>query len=182
MGQKIVVSGERTKTHCCENCGVQYAYRMQREAECPIVSFLGLSTEKARKKAEEEATKILENTFRLGADPVPCPHCGWYQREMVSDQKSLWFFVGMLPVFLAGVATMVAPGFMQYGARGISTAPWILGGLGLMAISFVVGRLLAKISNLNYRHSGSGGSRPDRAAHSRGRVVLAQENNADPPR
>lgn len=171
MGQHVVVTAERVKTHLCENCQAHYSYRMQRTAECPVNDILGFSSAKAKKKAEEEATERLAERFEAEADAVACPKCGWHQHEMVAGRKKLWFFVGVTPVFLTGVGVMVAPGFMRYGVEGKPTAAWVVGGIAIMALSLAVGAILAKVSCLNAGHPGGGTELPDRAARSRGQLI-----------
>lgn len=171
MGKHIVVTAEHVKTHVCENCQANYAYRMRRKAECPVNDILGFSSEKAKKKAEDEATERLTEKFRTEADAVACPKCGWYQHEMIAGRKKLWFFVGVTPVFLTGVGVLVAPAFMHYGVEGKPTTAWVVSGIAIMALSLVVGAIFSKVSYLNAGHPGGGIELPDRAARSRGQLI-----------
>jgi hypothetical protein len=77
--------GSAVKTVRCEACHCQYAYRLSREAVGTSSDFLVADAQAAKQNASDELRKLLERE----CDPVPCPTCGWYQRNMVRRARQL---------------------------------------------------------------------------------------------
>jgi hypothetical protein len=52
------------------------------------------------------ARDALRKALEKGCDPVPCPACGWYQRDMVKkagQRKYMWLHVVSAVLFMIGV-------------------------------------------------------------------------------
>lgn len=87
------VSGSTFRKHRCECCRLVYGYKMERVVRENSSAVYGLGQEAARKRAERNANRALENELANGFDLVPCPACGWYQSRMVSaarDEECRW--------------------------------------------------------------------------------------------
>jgi hypothetical protein len=97
--------GARTKHVQCEQCGTTYEYRCIRRAVGTGSATYGIGKERAQRKAAERAERLLERRLLKGIDPVPCPACGWVQREMVDElnrRRYRWMsWVGWTVVGLA---------------------------------------------------------------------------------
>jgi hypothetical protein len=74
--------GTIVKTTPCESCGVEYLYKMSRSAEGNANWLTG-----GHRQAKIRAEQSLFLKLRLDCDPVPCPSCGWYQKEMIAHAK-----------------------------------------------------------------------------------------------
>ena len=182
MPKKMVLTGRRPKVTPCENCDIRYAYMMERRAEAVIDSFLLISTKKADRQAREVAERSLALQFDTSSDPVPCPECGWYQKDMVQSQRDKWQVVIMALVCFAGILAAVVYIWLNgypWPAPYPLTLAYTLGNLGMFVGSllslFLIGSalstVLAKYSNLNRGHPGLGRKHPERAASSRGTLV-----------
>lgn len=67
--------GSIVKQVVCENCSLTYVYEMERTA-----GVMGFPSEKKAKRIVEQK---LRKKLELDCDLVPCPHCGWYQKDMI---------------------------------------------------------------------------------------------------
>lgn len=92
----------------CEQCGVQYVYRIERVGVGREVSILHLENEQAQKLATEYAEADLAKKIEEGCEPIPCPQCGWYQAAMRERAKEL-FGLGMWKL---GLGFLVFGGFL----------------------------------------------------------------------
>ena len=77
------VSGSVLKGAFCENCDCEYLYKMERTAEGQGSSPYYLDNAGAQRRAQEGAIRALTTALK-GIDAVPCPSCGWYQKNMLS--------------------------------------------------------------------------------------------------
>jgi hypothetical protein len=68
----------------------------------PLAMWLHASGEGGDEECDISANKKLRNALIKGAEPVPCPECGWYQLDMVREYRSrqlLWLpWIGLLPL------------------------------------------------------------------------------------
>ena len=98
--------GTALKTVQCEACQSEYVYRISREAVGHSSGFLWPDYETANQRASKELRKLLER----GCDPVPCPACGWYQRNMVKRARQLRYAplvsASVVLFFIAGLMTL----------------------------------------------------------------------------
>ncbi len=76
------VSGSVLKGAYCENCECEYLYKMVRTAEGQGSSPYYLDNAGAERRAQESAINSLTAALK-GVDAVPCPDCGWYQKNML---------------------------------------------------------------------------------------------------
>lgn len=72
-----------TKTVTCENCHKNFEYDTTRTAQGFGDSLLWLDNKGAEERASRFANKNCEKMLRKAIEITPCPHCGWYQRNMV---------------------------------------------------------------------------------------------------
>jgi hypothetical protein len=54
----------------------------------PLGSLLRASGEAGDEDCDISANKKLREALLNGAEPVPCPKCGWYQKDMVREYRS----------------------------------------------------------------------------------------------
>lgn len=71
----------------CEHCRCEYAYNMTCTSHGRGISLLWVDNDDARERAQVYATRGLERMHRAGCELVPCPDCGWYQRDMVRKKR-----------------------------------------------------------------------------------------------
>ena len=72
-----------TKSIVCEGCKKDFTYEATREAQGFGDSWLWLDNEGAEKRALTSAERNCEKVLAKAVDITPCPHCHWYQRNMV---------------------------------------------------------------------------------------------------
>jgi hypothetical protein len=86
---------------------------MERGTAATGTSPYGLTDEEAEQKARQRAEKRLRERLANEVDPVPCPNCGHYQREMfpmMARREFRWYrrmgltFLILTPVALLGAA------------------------------------------------------------------------------
>lgn len=108
------VTGQIEKRVKCEKCGCDYLYELRRTVYAPslfyvigyvlfhmllslmmfrLIRFLRMMTHLpetvliAREDALGSAYQRMRRRFLNEAEPVACPDCGWYQRDMVSNVR-----------------------------------------------------------------------------------------------
>lgn len=77
------VNGTASKSVQCEQCGMPFQYQIRRAASATADSFYGIAAKWTQNRAHRKATRLLEQKLEQEFDVVPCPTCGWYQKEMV---------------------------------------------------------------------------------------------------
>src|SRR3954470_24900177 len=70
---------------CCEKCGGIYRYRMVRRGVGKASTVYNIDLPGTAQRAARNAQKVLHRLLQKGIDPVPCPHCGWWQWHMVEE-------------------------------------------------------------------------------------------------
>lgn len=81
--RNVTLSGCRTKSIVCEECGQAYTYELQRTTVGSDDSLISWNEASAFRKAEVNARKKLDDLLESECDPVECPQCGWVQSDMV---------------------------------------------------------------------------------------------------
>ena len=79
-----IATGSATKLVHCEGCSYRFEYKLTRDVEGGAHSSFGLNNAGAARTAQKRAQINLMKTLEEAVDPVECPKCGIYQREMVS--------------------------------------------------------------------------------------------------
>jgi hypothetical protein len=67
----------------CEKCAQKYYYKLTCTAIARGGALYGIGQEKAKRFARRMAKKKLSQMLETEIRAVPCPHCGWYQEEMI---------------------------------------------------------------------------------------------------
>jgi hypothetical protein len=108
MDYTATVTGSTAKLVSCEQCQVEYVYKLQRTATGSGSSLLFVDNEGARNRASSRAGAKLDQVLDRAVDLVPCPACGWYQKNMVAKARRLhrqWLvylgiglMVGLIPL------------------------------------------------------------------------------------
>jgi hypothetical protein len=120
MQYTSTASGRVPKVVECEACHQKYAYFLERTVTGEATSFLFLENAEAKQRAQEEARIELLGTLARSCDPVPCPHCGWYQREMVllaKDRHRTWAKTTGLAAILLAIPFSVAGALARWTAE-----------------------------------------------------------------
>jgi hypothetical protein len=116
----VTTTGTVVKLVECESCKGEYVYQLTRRGAGTGTSMLFLDDAGAQQRAEHEARAALLEKLSLDCDPVPCPFCGWYQRDMVERVRRLrhrWLITaGWLLVPIGLVFALVAAFFTQHPA------------------------------------------------------------------
>jgi hypothetical protein len=79
--------GTATKIVNCELCGKKYSYLVSRTGRGRATNFF--FGQAGNSEASIRAKSSLSEALAKACDPVPCPHCGWFQKEMVLRAKKL---------------------------------------------------------------------------------------------
>jgi hypothetical protein len=151
MDYTSTASGAVLKRVVCEHCQAEYAYTLERSAIGEGTSLLFIDNEGAAQRASSRAEQELQRKLERGIDVVPCPACGWIQKNMIPRVRreyrrwmlyaaGLLIFIPLLVAFIGGVAN---EGGYDEGPH----IPWpiFLGtlgalvflGLGLLVVRFV---------------------------------------------
>jgi hypothetical protein len=101
-GRRASAAGSTVVAVRCENCRNKYYYELNR-----AVRTFESGRERARKAAEHQLRQRLDNDI----DPIPCPHCGWFQKEMISLLRS-WRLRWMKVLGIIGLAASVPISFV----------------------------------------------------------------------
>jgi hypothetical protein len=140
---------------CCENCGEQYSYRLRRAVVARFRSpYLYHDPDTGRKRAQELANKRLQRMLDKEAEVVPCPKCGWHQKEMIPLMRRArlhWCF------WVAGALALVVPilfiaGMLYFSKRHMDEqmlVPWSVS-MGLILLGAPACLLLRWVLNLRY--------------------------------
>jgi hypothetical protein len=121
------VSGAAAKPGSCEECGLEYIYLLEREAEGHGSSVLFLDNAGGQRRAAEAAEKALAKRLDRECEVVPCPKCGHIQRDMVRLAKRQhlrlvkrigWIWTGLAAVF--GILNAAS----SIGMEGPYFLPW----------------------------------------------------------
>ena len=99
------VSGSVLKGAYCENCECEYLYKMVRTAEGQGSSPYYLDNAGAERRAQQAAINSLTASLK-GVDPVPCPDCGWYQKNMLWTMGGSYGWMIVLWV-IGAIATFI---------------------------------------------------------------------------
>ena len=106
----------------CEACNCEYVYQVTRRSAGSSTGFLNADYV----AAQQSADKNLHNALAKACDPVPCPMCGWYQRNMVRRARYLRF----RPLEYAGaglvLASVVAFLIVVIGGKEAGWSEWSL--------------------------------------------------------
>lgn len=78
-------AGSVMRAVCCEKCGHQYQYELVRRGVGTASTVYGIASDWAQERAAAKAERVLQQRLKTGADPVPCPRCGWLQADMVRE-------------------------------------------------------------------------------------------------
>jgi hypothetical protein len=126
----------------CESCGRKYYYRLER-----IGRGEGNTKQQASRTAERHLLKSLDN----GIDAVPCPHCGWFQKEMIPllrEPRLRWMmWLGVVGALINGFPFVLLLTFYLGGYPGQSDGPSlqtviILGAGFLTSIALLASRAM----------------------------------------
>jgi hypothetical protein len=124
----------------CERCGDTYFYDLVRVTSGERTSHYMLNNRGAADRAARDADKELAEELQSGVDPVPCPHCGWFQARMVGAiaaariERTAWLWFSV-PVWVL-VTTGLCWGGMTLG--GDATRFWhgVFGATAAAALAF----------------------------------------------
>jgi hypothetical protein len=118
LGGDIPLTGEALKFVHCEQCETEYTYRLKRTATC----------------LDELAQKLEQ-----GVALVPCPACGWYQKNMIPGARRAhkrWMLntgacltIGLIPFYLCAFASPIFLGCLLAFA---------IAGMGLVFAKFIL--------------------------------------------
>jgi hypothetical protein len=179
------LSGATLKPVRCENCHVEYVYRMERTGRGSGTSVLFLENAGARDRATQQATKELRGRLWRECDAVPCPGCGFYQEPMVRVLRRAhrrWLhhtgraLVGVSSVSLVMAYVEWLPNFPH------SSPPWLL------AVCLIIGgvtgiagaALLIAKASLSARYDPNATDVKARIALGRSRALLKAELEKNP--
>jgi hypothetical protein len=79
--------GDVDKFVHCEKCGTDYVYRAFRNVVATAMSLYFLENQGASERAQERAQNKLDRTLESAVEPVPCPSCGRFQKDMVREAR-----------------------------------------------------------------------------------------------
>src|SRR6266487_1760983 len=95
----------------CEYCRTEYVYEMKCVKETSA-SIISRGSSKAKDEALAGAEQLVREHFQNRCDPVPCPKCHRFQRNMSRElgiEKYQWVLVFLVPALLAaGLGVAIA--------------------------------------------------------------------------
>jgi hypothetical protein len=109
IGRKYTtnLSAATLKLVRCENCHVEYVYRMDRIGSGSGTSVLFFENRGAQDRATEQAANELRGLLSRECDAVPCPDCGWFQEAMIRVmRRDRWPWMQNTGLFLLAVSTI----------------------------------------------------------------------------
>jgi hypothetical protein len=148
IGQDIAITVTRSVCRhiSCESCGRGYSFIDEKTVMRAAHSAYMLDNEGAARVAREDAEREADRLLASEIGPVPCPHCGWYQRAMIQTlrlarytwvPRAVWVLA--LASFFVGVAIeLIAKEFrgfdwLQEGGLVIGTGATLVAALCLLA-------------------------------------------------
>jgi hypothetical protein len=181
-------SGAILKPVHCEQCHAEYVYRMARVGLGSGTSLLFLENQGAQDRATQQAANELGGRLLRECDAVPCPACGWYQREMVDalrrDHRGWMQDTGLVLLTISLISLVVAyvnwlPNF-PHGPVASWLVPTSLIG-GVMTGVVGVGLLIAR-AKLAAGYDPNATDPQTRIASGRLRALLTEELYEQPDR
>jgi hypothetical protein len=150
----ITVRGKAWKGVCCESCGAGYAYIVHCQGSGSGVNFLLLDESGAKERAKNDAVAALQSALERAVVDVPCPACGWYQREMIAVARrrhNRWMaeYSGRIALWL--VALIPLTGLFYFVAS--RTPPWLVvlyGVTGVLCVTALGLRLAKFATSVHY--------------------------------
>jgi hypothetical protein len=124
---RVARCGTVRKQVICENCNARYGYDMRR-----TVTLAGFSTAAA---LEQQAEARLQQRLYHECEAVPCPGCGWYQRDMVSRLRR--GYLRRVPLWIFGLALWSGSFFVAAMIVAVAApnhdqqTAWLVGGCSL---------------------------------------------------
>jgi DNA-directed RNA polymerase subunit RPC12/RpoP len=144
-----VRSGSATKEVLCEKCGNRFFYEMTKTVtgvgSSPYFLIDGTAKRVAARRAESQLQYALAHDIRI----VPCPHCGWYQSEMVRrvlNARYTWMSTLAWIGLVAGtfIMTMLYAEFSNHWKKSHFDEKWWLVGMEVCIILAWRGMILAR--------------------------------------
>jgi hypothetical protein len=124
-----------------------------RSGRSPMQMPIGSSLTEGEEETAAATNRKLRDALKDGVEPVACPDCGWFQKNMITEIRArehawmawlaMWWLVMSIPVSAVAVAS---------GNFGDETTVWMIGvgtGLVLMILTLSVRHLLALRVNPN---------------------------------
>ena len=130
----------------CEQCGLDYVYRMERQAKGSGSSLYFLDDHGAQDRAQASAQRALRKKLEDECDVVPCPGCGWVQGEMVRKAKRdhvRWLIRAGVFVICAAVAFGIVNWASGVGKR---RDPWVSWHLFALIAAIGPGLLVLRVA------------------------------------
>lgn len=128
-------SGGAYKFVVCEKCKQKYVYCMVRSGDGQGTSLYFLDNSGAQRRAEDQAHAVLQHRLKAECDPVPCPKCGWYQKDMVAklrrDYQPWLYWTGILASFAGTLCAALGYPMLSYDYRFYASILFIAAFLGV---------------------------------------------------
>jgi hypothetical protein len=102
MRYTATLQGQAAKLVCCEQCQFEYVYLIARKASGEGTSWLFVDNQGAQQRAQDAAAERLTAKLERARDVVPCPACGWLQKDMVERarrQRYGWMATAMAVLY-----------------------------------------------------------------------------------
>lgn len=150
----VTLTAQTAKSVTCESCGTDYVYLFGATAHGEGTSLGILGDQGGAERAHDEAETQLQALLADGCSVVPCPACGWVQRQMFPEARRWrhrWMrhvAVGLLAV--AGLVAVVAFFGTLVSFSGedlLGAAWWWLGAAILAATAGGVAWLRSSLAN-----------------------------------
>jgi hypothetical protein len=82
-----VANRSTTKTLFCEKCGKHIRYDVTRKIRGYAERFATPWDKEAAARVQSIANRKCEKKLATSVNLVPCPHCRWYQKHMIVQEK-----------------------------------------------------------------------------------------------
>lgn len=152
---EATIVGKALREVTCESCSCVYVYEIERKGVGTAKSVLWLDNQGAASKSQREANKRLKEELSSAIDPVPCPKCGWMQKNMCAILKHKRAYYGYL-FMVFGLLSLTFGWIFSNDTYHDSITDWsrtlIVAGVSGIAAGAVLALLLYMLRNPNRSH------------------------------
>ena len=156
-------SGRIIKEVNCQSCRRKYYYDHHVDVEGHDISLFFLDNQGAQSRATHNTEKELRRQLRL-PKAVPCPHCGYYQQEMLNVARAdrlengpLGCIVGIgLVAFVIGAVVALIAGSIRASRASfpLEAEHWFWVATGVVTVSGLLACLIVFLLNSRFDPNG----------------------------
>lgn len=152
------INGRVPKGVCCAHCGHEFVYFAHfASVGTSSVGLFG-DQQAAQAQASADAQAFIEHAARAASNWVPCPQCGWLQKDMYQGHRRK---VAQRSVIAGGVGSLLMIPVLSILLRDVRDVSQWLPPL-IMAVPITIGALFAGLWYVLYNPNAFESSRKNR--------------------